>query len=255
MKHSFHTLILLSRNDLRSRYAGSVLGAVWAFAAPLLTLILFWWIFEKGYRNPPIHNVPYILWFACGYIPWIYFSDACLSGAGCLLEYSFLVKKMRFPVEMIPLVRLVSCLRIHVFFLFVLLAGALIYGVHPGASLFLLIYGSFSLSCFSFSLMRIFSFITVRFRDMLSVTNVLMQIGFWASPILWEPETLPDLRIRYILKLNPMCYVIACFRNALLKSGGISARESARFWALTGVLFLTGSLLYRRMKPCLADEI
>ncbi|MDO4615469.1 MAG: ABC transporter permease [Lachnospiraceae bacterium] len=255
MKRSLRTLILLSRNDLRSRYAGSALGIVWAYAAPLMTLLIFWWIFECGYRNPPVKQVPYILWFACGYIPWIYFSDACLSGTACLQEYSFLVKKMYFPVWQLPFVRLLSCLKVHSFFIFILILSAIFAGLSPRASWLLLIYSDLSLSALAFSLMQIFALVTVRFRDMLSLINVLLQIGFWASPILWEPEAIPDLRIRYLLKLNPMCYLIGCFRSALLGTEGISVRESVRFWLLTVILFLYGRRLYQRLAPVLADEL
>ena len=95
----------LARNDIKARYSNSIFGILWAFATPTATILVFWFVFQMGFRNPPVADVPYILWFVTAYIPWIFFTDALTSGCNCLVEYSYLVKKIRFRVEILPLVR------------------------------------------------------------------------------------------------------------------------------------------------------
>ena len=111
-----HTLIQLSRNDIKAKYANSLLGIVWAFAMPLVTILVFWYVFHLGFKNLPVGNAPYILWFSAAYVPWIFFVDLTTFGCNSLVEYSFLVKKIKFNIQYIPIVKTLSALFVHVFF-------------------------------------------------------------------------------------------------------------------------------------------
>ena len=53
----------LVKNDLKSRYSGSAFGTVWAYLQPMVTILVFWYVFQIGFKNPPVDNVEYILWF------------------------------------------------------------------------------------------------------------------------------------------------------------------------------------------------
>ena len=88
----------LVRNDIKSRYSSAVFGVVWAYAMPMATIVVFWFVFQMGFKNLPVGDAPYILWFMTAYIPWIFFTDALTSGCNCLVEYNYLVKKIRFNV-------------------------------------------------------------------------------------------------------------------------------------------------------------
>ena len=120
MKKTIELIFQLARNDIKSKYASSLLGVVWAFIMPFITILVFWYVFQMGFRNNPVDNAPYILWFAAAYIPWIYFTDILVSGCNCLVEYSFLVKKIKFDIWVLPVVKLLSALWVHLFFIGVL---------------------------------------------------------------------------------------------------------------------------------------
>ena len=112
-------IILLNKlveNDLKSRYSGSAFGLVWAYIQPLVTVLVFWYVFQLGFRNPPVDNVEFILWFIAGYIPWTFFNDGLLSSSNVMYEYSYLVKKMKFKVWMLPIIKVLSSFYIHLFF-------------------------------------------------------------------------------------------------------------------------------------------
>lgn len=76
----------LVKNDLKSRYSGSAFGMVWAYVQPLVTVLVFWYVFQVGFKNPPVDNIEYILWFIAGYIPWIYFNDSVLASTNVFYE-------------------------------------------------------------------------------------------------------------------------------------------------------------------------
>ena len=110
-------LLNLAKNDLKSRYAGSFFGIVWALIQPLVTILVFWYVFQVGFKTAPVNNVEFILWFAAAYIPWVYFNDGLMSTTNCLYEYNYLIKKIKFPVSLLPLVKVCSSAMIHSFFI------------------------------------------------------------------------------------------------------------------------------------------
>ena len=63
----------LAKNDFKARFAASLLGGFWAFAQPLVTLLVFWFVFQAGFKNPPVSNVPFIVWLTPAYLVWAFF--------------------------------------------------------------------------------------------------------------------------------------------------------------------------------------
>ena len=103
----------LSANDFKTKFAGSYLGIVWAFIQPVITILVYWFVFEKGFKPAAIHNaagdqVPYVLWLIAGMVPWFFFSEALSGGTRALLDYSYLVKKVVFKIDILPVVKVVS---------------------------------------------------------------------------------------------------------------------------------------------------
>lgn len=89
----------LSKNDLKSRFAGSYLGVIWSFIQPVVTVLVYWFVFQVGFRSSDVVNssgetVPFILWFIAGLVPWFYYSDTWSMATNVLLEYSYLVKRL-----------------------------------------------------------------------------------------------------------------------------------------------------------------
>ena len=117
MKNELKLVRRLAVNDIKSRYSSSVFGIIWAFILPLITILVFWYVFQLGFKNLPVGNAPYILWFSAAYVPWIFYSDVIILGSNCFIEYNYLVKKIKFKIAYIPLIKLFSALFVHVFFI------------------------------------------------------------------------------------------------------------------------------------------
>ena len=102
-------ILQLSKNDFKTRFAGSMLGRVWGFIQPVVMVLVYWFAFERGLRMGAARvaggiEIPYVLWLVAGLVPWFYFSDALSGGTNALIEYSYLVKKVVFEISILPVV-------------------------------------------------------------------------------------------------------------------------------------------------------
>ena len=84
----FKLIMRLAKNDFKARYSATLLGIIWAFVQPLMTVLVFWFVFQMGFKSAPVKNMPYMLWFIVAYVPWIYFSDVLNFGVNSLNDYN-----------------------------------------------------------------------------------------------------------------------------------------------------------------------
>ena len=89
----------LAKNDFKTKFAGAYLGIIWAFVQPIITVLVYWFVFAVGFRPAVDENPPFILYLVAGIIPWFFFQDALNSGTNALLEYNYLVKKVVLKIR------------------------------------------------------------------------------------------------------------------------------------------------------------
>ena len=116
----------LAKNDFKKRYAGSYMGAVWALVQPVITVVMYYIVFDKimgtgggGLRDSG--EVPYVLFLTAGLVPWFYFNEAWTNATNALREYDYLVKKVVFKISILPIIKTIAATFIHVFFVLILL--------------------------------------------------------------------------------------------------------------------------------------
>ena len=260
--HSRKLIIQLSINDFKTRYAGSMMGVLWAFVQPVITVLVYWFVFEKGLRAGAQAmggmQVPFVLFLMSGLVPWFYFSDAWPNGTSSLVSYSFLVKKVVFKISILPIVKVVASLYVHVFFVAVMLIVFWIYGYAPDLYSLQVIYYSFAMFVFVLGLSYITASIVVFFRDLSEIINILLQILVWATPIMWNIEsTLSDGLLKSVLKINPLYYIVNGYRNALINKHWFweTPRQMAYFWVIALVILGAGMLVFKRLKNHFADVL
>ena len=129
--NSKRLLIDLAKNDFKSRYMGNYLGILWAFVQPLVTILIFWFVFQVGFKSMPVDNFPFILWLLAGMVPWFFFAESLQSATQSVLSNSFLVKKVVFRVSLLPIIQIISALTIHIFFILFMFGMFLYYGYTP----------------------------------------------------------------------------------------------------------------------------
>ena len=104
----------LAKNDFRSKHAGSYLGVVWAFVQPVVSVLVYWFVFTIGGRAPSGDTgYPFVLWLIVGIVPWFFFADALGQGTSALLSYQYLVKKVVFKISILPIIKIISSFFVH----------------------------------------------------------------------------------------------------------------------------------------------
>lgn len=246
----------LAKNDFKRKYAGSYFGIIWAFVQPVCTIMLFWFVFQVGLRSTAVGNAPFLLWLMCGLVPWFFFSEAWNTASFSLIEYSFLVKKVVFQINILPAVKIVSALFVHIFFVAFMLLVFMLYGYRPDIYWFQCIYYSLCLVILILSISYMCSAVMVFFKDLSQIMNIALQFGMWLTPIMWNIDIIPS-GLRWIFKLNPMYYIVQGYRDSLI--GGIpfyyNMKQTAYFWLVAGLLMLGGFYIFGRLKPHFADVL
>lgn len=254
-------LVSLAKNDFKTKYAGSYMGIVWAFVQPLVTILLYWFVFQVGFKTPSVDNIPFILWLMSGLIPWFYFQESLVNSTSCFSEYSYLVKKVVFNIDILPVVKVVSSLFVHVFFVVLLLAAFVLMGYFPGWIAIQLLYFSICMLVLVLSISYFTSALSVFFKDTVQIINIFMQVGTWLTPILWNINTSEMQEklssILFVFKLNPMYYVVEGYRNTMIS--GMPFYEmtglTIYFWVFVIIMIVISSFVYRRLKPHFSDSL
>ena len=238
----------LSKNDFRNKFAGAYFGIVWAFIQPMVTVAVYFVVFQLGLRvQPAATGYPYICSLVSGIIPWFFFSDALPSASNCLLEYSYLVKKVVFKISILPIVKIISALFVHVFFVVFALILCACYGYTPSLYTLQIIYYSICTFLLVLGLVYATSAIVIFFRDLTQIISIFLQVGVWLTPIMWDINMLSSHPwLIKLFKLNPMYYVVTGYRDSMLGHVGIwnHASWTIYFWVVTILLFGLGSVIF-----------
>ena len=250
-------VLSLAKNDFKTKYAGSYLGIVWAFIQPIVTILVYWFVFSVGLKAGTVSDYPFALYLVSGIIPWFFFQDALNGGTNALIEYNYLVKKVVFKISILPIVKIISALFVHVFFVAFALLLCACYGYTPSLYTLQIIY---SVCTFLFVLGLVYatSAIVIFFRDLAQIIGIFLQVGVWLTPIMWDIDMLSSHPwLIKLFKLNPMYYVVTGYRDSMLGHVGIWNHVSwtIYFWVVTILLFGLGSVIFKRLKPHFADVL
>lgn len=254
--HDKRMLWSLSRNDFKARFASTYLGGIWAFVQPLCTMFIFWFVFQMGLRSADVGGVPFILWYAPAYLVWTFFSDAVSGMTSSVKEYAYLVRKVNFRVSLIPTVKLVSTAFVHLGFILFLVVMNLCYGRPLSVYNLQVVYYFLCAIVLSWGIGVFAAAVTPFVGDMSSIVGVILQIGFWATPIVWNPASM-SAGVQTILKLNPMFYICEGYRDAFIhhvwfwQNGWINVY----FWAFTALFLIAGTHVFKKLSPEFSDVL
>ena len=251
----------LAKNDFKKRYAGSYLGAVWAMVQPVVTVVMYYIVFDviigstRQLASDGV-EIPYVLFLTAGLVPWFYFSEALTNGTNALIEYNYLVKKVVFKISILPIIKIIAATFIHVFFAGVLLIISCIYGYYPTIYTIQLVYYSFCMFIFVLALSYSTCAIMVFFKDIGQIISIILQIGMWATPILWNINGISST-MQVIVKINPIVYIVNGYRSALCEQTWFfeDFYSTMYFWIITVVIFGIGALVFKRLKVHFADVL
>ena len=250
----------LAKNDFKTRYAGSYFGTFWAFVQPVVTILVYWFVFSVGFRsNTDELGVPFVLYLVAGIVPWFFFSDALSGGTNALLEYNYLVKKVVFNISVLPVVKIISALFVHGFFVLLALLLYILNGRFPDWYYLQILYYSFCTFFLVLGLCYATSAVAVLFRDLRQIISIALQVGVWLTPIMWVAETMigTGSLLYKILQLNPMFYIVSGYRDAFIIKRWFFERPvwTLYFWVFSVCCFLFGNWIFKRLRVHFADVL
>lgn len=251
----------LAKNDFKTRYAGSTMGRVWAFVQPVVTVLMYYFVFGVIFpaRAQLVANgieAPYVVWLTAGLVPWFYFSEALGNGTSALMEYNYLVKQVVFKISILPIIKVIAATFIHLAFAGILLILYFCYGFAPSIYLLQLVYFSFCMFILVLAISYTTCAVVVFFKDLTQIIQIVLQVGMWATPILWDLSYLPE-KYRIFFKLNPVYYIVNGYRSALFEQQWFweDFYSTMFFWITTVVIFGIGTLVFKRLKVHFADVL
>lgn len=251
----------LSKNDFKTKYAGSYLGVVWAFIQPIITILMYWFIFQvifesKGELYGAGIEMPFVLYLTAGLVPWLFFSEALSSGTSSFRVYNYLVKKVVFKVSILPIIRVIGATFVHLAFVGLILILNIALGNMPSVYWIQILYFSLCMFVFSLAITYATSSVVVFFKDLTQIINIVLQVGIWGIPIMWNLSMLPE-RFHIIIKLNPIYYIVNGYRTALYGNKWFweDFYSTVYFWIITVVFAAIGILIFKRLKPHFADVL
>ena len=249
-------ILQLIRREFKNRYFGSYLGLLWAFIQPMITILIFWFVFQVGFKSAPVGNFPFVLWLIAGMVPWFFFSESLASATNSVIESSYLVKKVVFRGSMLPIVKIFTALIVHLFFIGVIFVFSLIYKVMPSLHTLQVFYYLFASIVLLLGISWFFSALNVFLKDIGQIVSMLLQFGFWMTPIFWSLDIIP-VKYHLFIKLNPIYYIIQGYRDSFIYHYWFWHQPlyTCYFWGVAGFLFATGALVFTRLRPHFADVL
>jgi lipopolysaccharide transport system permease protein len=249
-------LFQLVKRDLQQKYVGSAAGWVWSIVHPLVLWASYVFIFQicmkRTLENEITTNYPLFLF--AGMLPWLLFSETVLRSSGSIVEQSNLITKTMFPSEILPVSIFLSSLVSHllVTVLVAVAAGAIL--GHVNAAMTMVPLWVLVVALFAIGVGWIAAALQVYLRDTAQLVVVMMTFWFWLTPIFLQEQTFPA-RLHWILRWNPMAYVVRAYRTMLLGRVAPQFRDLAIASGFAVVTFVLGGLFFRHMKKGFADVL
>lgn len=249
-------IISMAKRELANQYIGSLFGLFWTFINPLVTIFVFWVIFSVGFKVQPVNNVPFVVWLAAGMAIWFCFTDIINGSTGVVVRYAQLIKKTFFPASILPLVKAVSSLFTHAVFLLVLIGLLIFQGMPFNLYWLQFLYYLCCMLVFAIGTAWLLAALQVFVRDTIHFVGVLLQLGFWATPIFWDLNIMPE-KLQIIFKLNPMYYVVQGYRESFIYFMPFWHHpvQTIYFWVVALSMLVIGPVVFRTLRPQFADVL
>jgi lipopolysaccharide transport system permease protein len=248
----------LTKRELQIRYKQSFFGVAWAVLQPLAFAFMFALVFGEVFKTKPPNGLPYPVFAVAGIVPWLFTAQAIQNGAASLVQDANLIAKVYFPRLALPLSKGLSLLIDLAIAMGVVIVVTLLYGVSIASTAWLvpafLLLGVIT----AFGIGTLLSAINVKYRDVHLVVPMLVQIMFFASPVLYSGTQVGNQAgeaWRYIYSINPMASVLDGMRWALLDQpypGTVNILISV---ASALVILLAALFYFRRAENFFADVI
>ena len=255
----WYLLRLLVARDLAAKYKGTILGRAWPFIIQVSQLLIFTYLFALIFHaratvpGLPASTTTFGIWLFAGLLPWNAFAAAITQGAMSIAGQPNLIKKVVFPLALLPLVPVCSGFLESLFGVvpLILIVATWTHAVHISLMLLPLVMGVQLL--FTAGIAYAVAALTVFLRDTPQALGPLILLGFYATPIVYSFTMVPAA-VRSIEVVNPMAAVAAGYRDTMLSG---TADLPSLGWAavVSAAIAVAGFALFRRTRGSFADVL
>lgn len=239
------------KKDVGGKYKNSVLGVLWSFLYPLLQIAVYAIVFPLIMRS---NMENYTVFVCCGLIPWNFFSTAISRSSFTMIENGNILKKVYFPREILP-ISVVTSEAVN-FVISTIIILAFVLGTGMGLTWYVIFYPVILLIQYILliGISLFVSSITVYFRDLQHFIGIALQLLFYATPIVYAPDSIPQ-EFQWIIKYNPMTYIINGYRDIFYYKQMPNFESLGIVLLISIVLFFIGYFIFKKLQRRFAEEL
>jgi len=242
---------ILTVSDLKVKYQSSVLGFAWSLLNPLLMMLVLYMVFNNVFMNSQEHFALYLL---IGIVSWRFLANGTSSSMGAIVGKPSLVTKIYIPRQVLVLSTVLSSFISSLLEFLVLMVLLLAFGVgiSPNILFFPAVHIVYFVMVYGISLAL--SALYVYYRDLNQIWEVLLQLGFFVSPVCYSISLVPDKYLFYYM-LNPVTLVMQVYRKVLLYAETPSSYSLVYILLSACVLLVVGAVIFKRLERRFAEEL
>lgn len=250
-------LFLFVKRDVITIYKQTILGPIWFFVQPILTMVIYVFVFGK-IANISTDGIPQPLFYLSGIIIWNYFSSCFSLTANTFTGNAGIFGKVFFPRLIVPLSQIISNL-IKFFIQFLLFLTVFFYylsnnTVNPSYLIILLPLLLLIIAGLGLGFGLIFSSLTTKYKDLKFLMQFGVQLLMYATPIIYPLSTIPE-KYQFWIKLNPITHIIETFKTAFLGSGQLSTNGLLYACVFTLITLTLGVLIFNKTEQKFMDTV
>ena len=251
-------ILQLAKNDFKNRFADTSLGSIWGYLSPFIFMMMYVIVFQFIFKTPgPSEDIPYIVWFMPGMAMWMCLNDGIIGASNSIRGYSYLVKKVVFPVDAIPIISILGNAFVAIFLFIVATVVCIAFNCIP--NILSIIYIIFAAYAFLIAVTRFTSALATLVPDFSNLLGIIMQLFFWFTPVVWNLNMIAgNPMILRVLKCIPFTYLVTGFRDCFMEGNIVTSGYGAYtivFWVITIVMFIWGNYIFKKSKKDFADVL
>lgn len=253
-----HLLFQLVKRDVVALYKQTILGPIWFFIQPLLTTLVFTFIFGK-LAKVSTDGLPQSLFYLAGIINWNYFSECLNKTSTVFKDNAVIFGKVYFPRIIVPISISISTLSRFAIQLLVFLICLIIYhnkGIqfHLTSAIFIFPLMVVLMATLGLGLGLIISALTVKYKDLYFLIGFCLQLLMYTTTVIYPLSAAPE-NLKWLIQMNPMTTVIELFRNGFLGKGNFTVGSLAYSITTTLSLLFLGLVSFNKVEKTFIDTI
>lgn len=248
---------------MKSKNQNNYLGMVWEVLTPVISILIYWFVFGTLRQRAPIEmgnmEVPFFFWLFIGFVVWTFFYQASIEASKSIYTRLKMLSKMNFPLSVIPNIPIFSKLYTHLIMLVIAFIVFQFAGYYVSPYIVQILYFMFGTYMLIYAFGLITSTLSTLIRDVHLLLNSLLRMLLYLSGVLWPLSILADFpTLMTIMKLNPLVYLIEGYRAAFFGTEWYLVTHweyTLYFWGLILVMLLIGSILHVKFRRNFIDYL